>query len=259
VNQSGVSRALAEPPEPPGSEPIAHDDDSSSEKPLTNWGNVFVYPVRGAGKYILPVGAVGLLLGSWLAGAANIREFGSVWAEPRPFASLLGATWLIGFILLYVSDLIGTSARGDIEPPLWPVIRHWTDTFRGAWVVLAPVAFSFFPAVALRLWQGSAHPWLYLALLTLGWIYCPMAILGMVLWESADGLSPLRVLPAIVKTMPAYLLSLPMMPLVYLMSMSSVSGVGRALMAVLTMYLLMVMGRTLGVIYRTYAHCLQWF
>jgi len=224
-----------------------------------SWMDVFAYPFKGSGKYILPIGAVGLLLGKWLIAKANIQEVGSVWADPMCLVYLLAGMGPLGFILLYLSDLIGTSAGEGAEPPVWPKIDRWTDAFRGVLVLLGPISVSFLPAIVYHLWQGDANPWFRFALLALGWLYCPMAILGVVLWESAEGLSPLRVVPAIVKALPAYLLSLPAMPLLYLMSMVPARGVSGVAMAVPAMYLLMVMGRTLGVIYRTYAHRLKWF
>ena len=232
---------------------------------LAQLPGAFVYPLRGGGKSLIIAGGVffGLLdFVRWIVGLL-----------PVPFLSIVArvALGIIACILpAYVLEVIGRSAAGEDEPPGWPPIADWReDLVRPALLILAAVAVSVLPAVACRIalaqeWMHSSTPtWIFVGVAVL---HLPMALLAVALFQGVAGLNPLVVFPAIGRTAPAYLVACATLAgiagiwIVVVRFLSvPIPGLGAVAPAAISIFLLMIQMRILGLMYNTYEQRLGWF
>jgi hypothetical protein len=217
---------------------------------------VFTYPFRGRGKFILLVGA-GSLVAIGFTGLIGTLVLGI----------LLG-----GYMAMYLMEVIGSCAGGDDEPPDWPDLRDVDDTVRPLLLCIGALAIPLAPAGIYRLapvisgllagkawWEPlSGVAW---ALLIAGAIYAPMGLLSVTMHQSLAAISPHKVLVAIVRVAPCYVVALTIMAVACIASAVAAMYLSFVPLAgqVLTLYLLLVEGRVLGLIYRTQARRLRWF
>jgi len=233
--------------------------------------SVTTYPFRGKGRWIL-------LGGTLLYMLAGIARF-------APCLSWMVAGIITGYAMSYLMKIIGTSAGGDDDPPDWPDFAH---AFEGIVVPLyrgvACLVVSFLPLVAVYAWSmyfyGSAPaPTVVRVLLVWGAVYMPMALLSVSLWESVAAAGPQKVLPAIARVGVPYLLVAMLLAGILVMYSLLSEGLTKALsmptasntVALLivagsvilasfsALYFLMVVGRTIGLLYHVYGKRLKWF
>jgi len=235
--------------------------------------SVVAYPFRGKGRWIL----VGGTLIYMLAGIFRCV----------PIISMLVAAGISGYAVSYLMRIIGTSAGGDDDPPDWP---DFSNFYEGIVVPLfrwtACLVISFLPLILVTVYHifyvGSApNPTVMIVLLIWAALYMPMALLSVTLWESVSAAGPQKVLPAIARIGISYLLVVillaailvtffflrdaidtvlrtPMpktsLPVVTLIVLGAIT-----LACFSTLYLLMVVGRAIGLLYHVYGKRLKWF
>jgi len=233
---------------------------------LAKLPETFVYPLRGPGKYLILSGAIFF----WLLGV--LKAF--LMALPVPYLGAIasGAIGLFvgGYLGAYVLSIVGTSARGDDEPPEWPDFSNWWDDVLRPWLlILAAVALSLLPmslcllAYHLGYLHSTRAAWV---LGIAGAVYLPMGVLGVVLFEGPEGMSPLVVIPSIVKVGPAYLVAWLVLAACFGIE-SAIGGhliapipiIGPLLAYIVFLYFLMAEMRVLGLIYNCYERRLDWF
>jgi len=214
-----------------------------------------VYPFLGQGKWLMIGGAIGMALAQ-IVGVL------------LPFVGLFLEALIAGCFAMYAIKNIASSARGDTEPPDWPDFSGLHETLYALLQVLGAAAFSLGPLVAyaIYMWNTgqSRNPLISWPLLAWGMFYMPMAMLGVALHDTLAGVSPLLVLPAIVKTLPAYLVALLAIagacalfyPMQYL---TELPFIGSLLGTVFSVYWITVVTRIVGLIYRAYEKRLNWF
>jgi hypothetical protein len=215
----------------------------------------FVYPVRGDGKWVILGGAGGLLLLQLIARVV-------------PLAGLLLGALLIGYLAMYALRNVAAAANGDREPPGWPDIRGPDDVIGPLLQVLGSFALCLGPLAGYHVYLWIANvpglPAVTYVLLIAGVLYLPMGLLGVALHDSLRGLSPLLVLPAILRVLPAYLVALAAIAaacgLVYpLWYLFQIPLAGAVLDAAFCVYWLTVVTYVIGCIYHGYRERLNWF
>jgi len=224
----------------------------------------FVYPLIGRGKYVILAGGI---VFSVLTVA---REIG-VYIGPYAVAFLRAAGLVVGCIIpAYVFEVIRHSAAGEGEPPDWPAVTNWlTDLVRPVLLIVVVAAVSFLPAAVFRIlvfYEVLGHSGTVWVPLGLGLLYLPMALLGVAMFDGVAGVSPTVVVPAIFRTVRAYLVACAAMaamaglwvPAAGLVRLS-VPLLGSVLGGATTIYFLMVEARICGLIYCCYSERLDWF
>ena len=233
---------------------------------LAKLPEAFVYPFRGSGKFLILGGATFFLVLEIARSALML--------VPIPMLSgllYMGlSVFAIGYLSAYALEVLGTSAQGDDQPPEWPYPSSWWDhILRPSLLILSAGAVSLFPMSLCLL----AYRFEYLRSTTAAWgfgvagmLYLPMAVLGVVLFEGPKGLSPLVVLPSLVKVGPAYLAACGLLAagaalhvVIDKYVVATIPVVGPLLSWALLLYFLMAGMRVLGLIYSCYERRLNWF
>lgn len=164
--------------------------------------------------------------------------------------------------------IVNHTADGEIDVPDWPDFTDWWDDiispmFRMVAVVLVsylPLVIYIIPAA----FQGNISKTVIILLLLLGTLYQPMAIISMSLLSSVGALSPMIVLPAIAKVLSDYIIAWGVMLFLLLMKVAftyfiKIPILSAFLDSFITLYLLIVEMRILGLIYYTKKDKLGWF
>lgn len=220
--------------------------------------SALTFPMKGKGWAVVLGGAAFL----WIAGLLAHVPFAGMGA------SLIGLV-LSGYYAAYYLRVISSSARGEEDLPDWPDFRSFWDDI---WVPLIQFLAPFVLCVILPMALGMNLPWMHQEELVgmkafgaveiwgyLGLLYLPMALLAVGMCQSLWAVSPHVVIPAIVRTLPDYLVVL----LAWLVVVPAVSKLfagalapllrlpfGDFLAAAVSLFFLLVQMRMLGLLYR---------
>jgi hypothetical protein len=177
-----------------------------------------------------------------------------------------------GFICAYLFKITRATANGEDEMPDWPSVADIADDMiRPYFLMLGTVAVGFFPVLvyALVCWRTALvyQQFVALGMLLLGMLYIPMGLMAVAVYDSADGLSPAIVIPAMFRTRMGYLVTCIVLLFLFLVrtiasvfiSNIPVAIVPRVLEGIVSFYFLIVQMRILGLLFRAYADRLKWF
>jgi hypothetical protein len=222
--------------------------------------DVLTYPVRSGGWLMIAIGA-----------GLSILLFIGQWA---PIMGLVAGAFSWGFFSSYYLDIINTTVSGSDELPDWPSITDFMDDIVSPWLKTLGVSLICAVPYLLTMLIDATSPAkepLEIAARALGTFYFPMATLGLVMHGHLGGTMPHRVLPAISRSLPGYLIVVLMLgALLTLASMSDDLvwrtrfvgfGVHFVLLAsatALSLYLLMAQGRLIGLLYRSKREQIGW-
>lgn len=231
----------------------------------------FAYPFRGSGIALLLVGSAFL----WALGI--VSKIGIAW----PVAIIL-----MGYLCACLMRILNSTANGEGELPGWPDFSDfYMDIIHPYGLFLSVTFFSSLPAVGYVIVAFVRHPGgtmealmamesivtgiaaspVFWGLVVLGLLYWPMGLIAVAVYDSAEGLNPARIFPAIAKTHVAYLLACIVVGvIVALRSLSEtlfglIPFVGSFVGAFLSFYLVVVEMRILGLLYYAYEDRLAWF
>jgi hypothetical protein len=224
----------------------------------------FLYPLRGAGILVLIVATIVFAALGMVAGIFSIAI----------------TMMAIGYLFLFLQNIIHCTAAGDDEMPSMPDF----DGLFGAFFTLAgTMLFCFCLPVGLLIAKLCAVDIPTSALVGSSFLcslYFPMAFLAVAMNDSVMAVNPMVVVPAILKVPGQYLITVILLCGVFGVrllgdSLSSVAGditfetrdmsvmflsfAFRALWAFLSIYLLTVGMRILGILYVTQKEKLGWF
>jgi hypothetical protein len=215
--------------------------------------DIFTYPIRGGGKYILIIGGV-------LSVISELCKF-------APMFGGIAAFLLFGYFCAVFFEIVQTSATGGDEAPYFPELSNiWEDLILPALRVWVVGLVSFLPWILATIFlrMGLSSP-LSLALLGFAALYYPMAILAVSILGYMGAVSPHIVLPAICRAgglywLAVFLLTMVLMGQTFLAgSLHAISPIlGNVIMCLIGMYTLMANGRTLGIVYRERSEELNW-
>jgi len=226
----------------------------------------FLYPFKGvASIFFLLFGSVvfGVLdsfLRSWLFGGIFIKLF------------------IIGYTFAYMQKIIHVAAQGADDRPGFPDVSEFVqDLLIPGLQLIGIVLVSFGPMIAAVIWVGAdavssgtvdpVKSLLLLGVLLGGIVYFPMALLAVAMHDSILAVNPLVVIPAMLKVPLEYLVVLIVMAAaaaarvtgaVLLPRLMDAPGLTTLLSMVLTLYLLTVVMRLLGLMYYAKREKLHW-
>ena len=240
---------------------------SSTEEPkelesfFSTMLRAFHYPFKGRGKFMLIGGVIVLSLGFWMGS----------WS----FYGAIIDFFLFGYLAAYMFKGAIATGDGEDEPPDWPdFTSFWDDILLPYLQITATSLLCFGPAFGYAYYglfssfgfeqtmseAGSFTEPLFLLLLVAGVIYFPMALLAVTLRRSLFAMNPFVIVPALMKTWRHYPIACVVIVLVYLVVsfVSALPGVGLPISSFLTLWLLMVEMRVLGLLYTANEAKLDW-
>jgi len=226
------------------------------------------YPLVGRGKFVILGGAIFFFvigIVQKLAMMAPISYMGTM---------AFAATFALSCIIFaYMFDVIGHSAGGDEEPPSWPGVTNiGSDLILPFFKFIGALLFSLTPAIVLRLLIGleyvEATPFM-LSLMYLwfgvGLFYFPMCLLATAIFDGIAGYNPARILRAIFKVAPAYMICVVFMAVVLVGSVFvgkyiavPLPVIGPLIGGAFMIYIMMVEMRIIGLLYAAYKDRLAW-
>jgi hypothetical protein len=238
---------------PPASRPAV----GSASQPGSFFGRLpgaLAYPFSLNGILVLVVGSV------VYTGADFISRFS--------FLISAGAT---GYLFAYMQKIISSSAQGERELPDWPELGEWWgDILRPFFLLCWTCLCCFGPAWALYTFGDRGNPLVMggaMALLLGGGLYFPMALLVVGTTDNFLGLHPLVVVPSILRVIGPYLVVC--LILAVLLGVRIGGGVlaisvrrwvwPAVVLEFVSLYLLCVEMRILGLLYYTNRERLNWF
>jgi hypothetical protein len=220
----------------------------------------FRYPFQGDGGYVMFAGGVFFTIADYVSAYASIM-------------GILIQVVVTGYLAAYAKDVVRTSALGEDAPPGWVDLSDWmNDLVVPAWEFLVIVAFSFGPVIYFRfqhpasgmvgivLW-GSAAAW--------GCLTFPVLFLAMAVMDSLMAvLNPIPMLRAVWLTLPNYLLVCLLCALIVGLGVaaSKLEDLARLipilphlLGRLASIYLITLLMRSFGLLYRHNHERLQWY
>ena len=225
----------------------------------------FVYPFRGAGILILIVSTL-------LFAALEFLSFGIL--------GILIKTFAIGYLFSYVQNIIHSTAAGDDKLPDLPGMD---DVWGGFFRLLGTVLMAFGPAMIVAYFAiAQEEPMAGVALIPaiiFGCIYLPMAFLAVAMKDNVMASNPLIVVPSILRVPLEYFVTATLVVGIFGVrwagdAISGEMGIQafrtrsmtemltlfalRALWAFVSVYLLTVTMRILGLLYLTKRDRLGW-
>lgn len=224
--------------------------------------DAFAYPLRGSGVWMLAVGALALLLAqyaAWLASHAFLLGL---------LALVILTVGVVGYFFAFLKQVIVTSASGADTLPGWPDILSPAEFVEPFLHFLALMAISFGPWMLWRMWGPEVgSDWIPWVLLGWGVLYCPMALVGLALADSVAGLNPLVIVPSILRLLGHYATAVSLAGVLVLVQLMggrladalSIPVVSSLAVHFLSLYLLVVTARILGVTYYLHREALGWF
>ncbi|MDQ8190702.1 hypothetical protein [Roseibacillus persicicus] len=211
------------------------------------------YPFRENGRMILIWGAI-------LGVASDL-------ASILPVIGLIAWLVLAGFFCSTFFEIMVSSASGSDDCPGFPNLSDLLEDLILPFIKVVAVAlFSFAPALifAFTADGGAATYVLLMALVGVGIVYFPMAILGVGILGTFRALSPHIVVPSIFKAGGLYWAIVGILFAVYVLQsfllalLGEIFIVGALVAAFVSMLALMINGRLLGLLYRNKEDELEW-
>lgn len=175
-----------------GSECASLDGRSHKPAPLPFWLDAISYPFRGGGvATILADSAVFLIL---IVGC-YFQPFPTVNLPMRLMSLLVTLVYLFA----YAASVLAATAAEDDSPPENPgFIDLLPEIVQPAGRFFAAVGVSLLPVYAMKLLERHSDVHIpgaaYVCILAVGVFYLPMAMIGLAVLGTIEGLSPARVL-----------------------------------------------------------------
>jgi hypothetical protein len=225
----------------------------------------FLYPFRGTGLLILIIATIVFAALDFISG---------------PFTILLTMA-VLGYVFLFMQNIVHATAAEEKEMPGLP---DFDGLFGAFFTLVGTVIMSFGPAIGLLIAKATNPDTIPTAAVTagvvFGCVYFPMAFLATAMKDTALASNPLIVVPAIIKVPLEYLVTVILLGGIFgvralgdyfsseagdvafsTRSVSTMFGAFgfQALWAFISMYLLTITMRILGLLYVTKKGKLAWF
>ena len=223
----------------------------------------FIYPFRENGWMILISGTIVFTIVKFaFVGAKRVPIYGWI------LMFLLGF-FSISYFYTFLKHVIADSARGEDSPPSWPEITDlFSDLFLPFWQFIGLIVACALPMLlATGFAPDSFKPITVISFFVFGLLYFPMGLLAVTQYDTIAALNPLLILNSIARILGHYLVTCAI--LLVLLVIQSLSGriVDNPALRMLTLpiaqfafiYLLVVMGRVLGILYHVNQRRLGWF
>jgi hypothetical protein len=169
--------------------------------------------------------------------------------------------WLIaGYLCSFAIKIIACSANGEDEMPDWPDLTNvWDDIILPLALLLLTLFLCLVPALAWGVGVSNQQPdAIFWILVGAGMLYLPMGLLAVALFHTLLALNPVLVIGSILKAPLSYGVAALAFIAVYAISLfgqtvlaEAVPYAGPALAGFVSLYLLIVAMRILGMFYHT--------
>lgn len=213
----------------------------------------FLYPFKGNGVILLICGTVLFVL---------LDFAGSVFF----FLAIAG----LGYLFLYLQQIVQYSAQGEQDVPNWPGLDDWVDDLLvPAFLLIGAFVVSFGPAVAMWIFLDidPSIKWILgVSLVLFGCFYLPMAVLAVSMYDSLFALNPLLIMPSILRIPLEYLVACFVLGAVlavrlvslFLLALIPIPIFPTVVGGFFSLYFLTVEMRILGVMYHSKREELNW-
>jgi hypothetical protein len=216
----------------------------------------FLYPFNKRGLLLLAIGSVFFLI---LAIALRFALFFKV----------LIAVFTYGYLFAYMQRIISASAQGEDEVPDFPdVTEFWSDIILPFLLFTGTFVVSFVPPIVIAIFMRESEMFWYalLATIVVCALYFPMALLAVAVTDNFLALSPHVVFPSILRVFVPYIVSCLLLALLvaigfgveWAMDFVPVPFVPSVVVEFVSLYLLVVEMRILGLLFRAYRDRLGW-
>jgi hypothetical protein len=217
----------------------------------------FAYPFNKSGSIMLIIGSILFVVLEFLGGFSF-------------YLKIVG----IGYLFAFMQKIISHSAQGEDELPPWPELTDFISDIILPCLMLAGVFVVSLAPGLLLLFFGRENPMLAvmaIPALIVGALYFPMALLAVAVSDNFLALSPHIVLPSMIKVFVPYAVTFVVLAL--LASVRVGTGVAAAfvpveevpwniavtlVMGFVSLYVLTVEMRVLGLMFRSYRDRLGW-
>jgi hypothetical protein len=220
----------------------------------------FSYPFRGDGPYLIGGGAVFFTVADFVSAHASIM-------------GLFIQIGIAGYLAAYAKDVVRTSAMGDDTPPSWMDFSDWVeDIVAPAFQFLLVLVLTFGAMVFLQFKQPFHGDMQKVALLfaaAWGCLSLPILMLAVAMTDSIlAALNPIPLARAVWLTLRDYLLVCLLCALIIGLgvgasALENVAGFIPVLPNLAgwlaALYLITVLMRSLGLLYRHHHDRLQWY
>lgn len=233
---------------------MAEGPERMKQRPFTEMlPGAFSFPLKGGGPLMLGIGAVFITVTLFFSRFAFL-------------VGILGYIFVGGFLASFMMRIVSQSADGGIDFPDWPDFSDWWDDILGpVFQITAVTLVSYLPLIlyiVLARPGGLSFP--VVALVCLGALYQPMALIAMSLFRSAGALNPVHIVPAILKVPADYAVTIGGLLLIFGVKaaarwISIVPFAGTLLGNLFMLYLLTVEMRMLGLLYYSNRDRFNWF
>jgi hypothetical protein len=218
----------------------------------------FLYPLKNDGLFLLATGTLCFAL-------ANVAT---------RFSALIGVVVMFfatGYLISYMQRILTASAMGEQRMPDWPDFTDWVELVSPFFQFVCALLVAFAPALAVGMFGGGdpgAMRWGYPIAVALGCVIFPMAFLAVTMFDSLTALNPMLLMPSILKIRFAYLLAVAVMFAAYgvnwlsdryLETLIPIPILPDVIAEFLSLYLVTVEMRVLGLLYWTKKNDLGWF
>lgn len=213
--------------------------------------NSFAYPFRKNGWSMLVVGTLFFAFLDWIAS----------------FLGILISVIVGGYLCSFALKIIACSANGEDEMPDWPDLSNlWDDIVWPLILVLLTLFLCMVPALAWEFGVSHQPDAIFWILIGAGMLYLPMGLIAVTLFHTLLALNPVLVIGSILKAPLPYGIAALVFVAVYAISLfgqtvlaGAVPYAGPAMAGFVSLYLLVVDMRILGMLYHTNSDRLGWF
>lgn len=223
----------------------------------------FSYPFRDNGWMILITGTIVFTIVDVLKFVASHAPiFG--WAA----VGILGF-FSITYVYVFLKHVIADSARGEDSPPSWPELTNvFSDLFLPFWQLVGMILLCALPALIVPgLVPDSLKPITVVSFFVFGLLYFPMGLLAVTQYDTIAALNPLLILNSIARILGHYLVTCVILLILLVVQGASGMLADNTTLYLITLpiaqfasiYLLVVMGRVLGIMYFVNQRRLGWF
>ena len=231
----------------------------------------FGYPFNKSGVIVLVVGAILFAVLDFLINVTTPSVSGRI--RITRFSIIISVI-SIGYLYAIMQKIIVHSAQGDDELPDFPELSEWwSDILLPFLFLLGVTLVSFGPGFALLIFSGEseAMEWLAITVLGFGAFYFPMALLAVAVSDNFIGLSPHIVVPSMFRVFLPYTIAFAMLAGLFLLRVAGGVAIqfvpmdqlplkvaAMLSMGFVSLYLLTVNMRVLGLLFRSYRQRLGW-
>jgi hypothetical protein len=213
-------------------------------------------------KYAFNPRGAGVVIG----GAVFLLVMGTL--SMAPLVGFIISIFVSLYVTAFIPQLINASADGEKDMPGWPDTTYFSDDIvQPAFQIMMVTAANLAPALIYRYYfmeSSGGVDGIYLCLFGIGLFFLPMNLLSVTLNDTMAGLNPVFVILSIAKVWKDYLLlaviSLGIGGLIHLNAfVYQIHFIGIFLGNVVSLYLLLIEMRMIGLLYYHNRLSLRWF